>query len=1331
MPLPNPFSGWPTFQFSLPDWGGLLLQPLAPVALTTSTAADPTRQRFVGTLGAAANLDAALPAGSDVGVLVSGTGNVLASPPTLGAEIRWNSRNAAPGLAGLAVRGELGLEQTVLASPGTAARPVLFFELLPEAGAGQAQSIALGVQATQRATSTTLVLLSSAVASPGPVRMRVGVATGVATALPAKNVAAGGVTTSAAFLDDGGTPSLADGPSESVAAVELTIADPAGGAVNLTGQLRVEVVLPTDPAVGPTVTVSGADGLDLDVGLILRDATGALTAQVGAPNLPPLLEVGVTPGAASTAISWSTGTAAAPRSVRQPELSAQLQLTPATGDAVELVAALTDLPAGLDIEVSETAVAVHGTDGAAPSPVGAIVGTLVSGVQVPPALTDFVWIDVLAASAALHVQHLHGLEVGWGDGVPVTAEVGFTERHPLSGFLTAAGLRASATLDLLPREVSVSIDTATGAVAWAASEPIDEVVVDATIVTTDEVTGDGTGIVRVAGEIEGIPASLGVTIAADDIHLTCAPAAPERVAATIEFAPPDGWTPGAAPPPLPAFDRHVTAEVSGLPTELQLHATPEFAALTSSPAQLDWQAAGDVEYAVVALDGFALGPITHLRARVGELPPRLSVDLDLDALTFDVRAPGQGRIGALHVQAGDEPVDIGAGAAPRRLDADVDLRGGHVAVDGTIRGLARAQVRALPIGDDASQLDAELRFGAPGAFPGGFTASGPQLRGRLRTDELEATADARSFPDVLSADVDLAALTFDLRLPLLDLDVDATGTIELLGTSYSVDADLRAPAVPNRLEVSVTRDETTGDLTEIDYEAASRFEDLLLEVEAIPAPILGMQHARAILDLPPTMHLDLESPRLDAVGGIDAFVRARSTTDVPLPTTSRTGQILRVVTVPEAPAQDSLSLGQFGFVEAACAKVRAFEGFRTQGSAGPAGGLRALRGPRLRFARPGEAERVFASIQRRLGTNRLLRLAQANLGFLRPRQVDLLLTPGSMGEVGVDFGTPLRTTGATTLGDFVVRLEHPYVGTPGGPPVGERDPAFVVANQQLAGIGSLRGTIAAVPAHLEVALTTLGPFGTAATPLTVSGSGQSIGIPAGWGGTRVDLRLNGNLAVRDISATLYGLDWRREQRWQRITAGRVDLQPTGRTDGITSSLRTVTLHQFGLEPSVGNGGDTGTGIALSVPSNCRANVAAVISSAAFPRPATATAPSPPAGPFGSPVQVDLGRLSGFLGVRIGPGLVDQLPTVADAVAGLGEWRIVAATPIGAAFLGNTAIVPLSLIEHLGIAVAAVLIGELFLGPVGWWLGLGVGILEVKYFTALEAPVLAARPDAND
>ncbi len=127
---------------------------------------------------------------------------------------------------------------------------MLFFELLPDAAAGQAQSVTLGVQATQRASSTTLVLLSSAVASPGPVRMRVGVATGVATALPAKNVAAGGATTSTAFLDDGGAASLTGGPSESVAAVELTIADPAGGEVHLPGQLRVEVDVPSDPSRG-------------------------------------------------------------------------------------------------------------------------------------------------------------------------------------------------------------------------------------------------------------------------------------------------------------------------------------------------------------------------------------------------------------------------------------------------------------------------------------------------------------------------------------------------------------------------------------------------------------------------------------------------------------------------------------------------------------------------------------------------------------------------------------------------------------------------------------------------------------------------------------------------------------------------------------------------------------------------------------------------------------------------------------------------------------------------------------------------------------------------
>lgn len=1329
MPLPDPFSGWPSFQFSLQQWGGLLLQPLAPIALTTFHDADPARRRFVGTLGAAANLDAATPPGADVGVLVSGTGNVLASPPTLGAEIRWNSRNAAPGLAGLAVRGEVGLEQTVLAGAG-ADRPVLFFELLPDAGAGQAQSVTLGVQATQRATSTTLVLLSSAVDSPGPIRMRVGVATGTTAAHPAKNVAAGGVTTNATFLDDLGERSLADAAGNDVAAVELRVADPAGGAVNLAGQLRVEVVIPSDPSIGPTVKVSGAEGLDLDVAVLLRDATGGLRAQASAPNLPALLQVEVVPSATGMSVQWSTGTTAAPRSVRQGTLGASLELAPAAGDPVHVAATLTDLPSGIDVTVTDGSLTVRGVDGTAPSAIGAIEGTLLTGSQIPPALTDFVWIDALAASAALQVRDLQRVEATWATGAPLTASIAFGARHPLSAFITAVGLRGNAAAELLPHTATVSVDTASGAVQWAASEPVDALSLDATIVTTDEATGAGTGIVRVVGAIEGIPTGLTATVAADDVKLTFTPQAPDRVAATVQLAPPDGWVPGAAPPPLPAFDRTIDAEVTGLPDAIELRATPELAAITGGPAQLDWQASGELDYAVVALDGFALGPIAHVRARVGELPPRLGVDLDLVGLTFDVRATNQGRIGAIHVQASDEPIVPGTGAAPRRLDADIDLRGGHTAIDGTIRGLERAQIRALPIAGGTT-LDVDVRFGAPGAFPGGFTASGPQLNGRLRTDDLEGTVDAAAFPDVLAAKVDLDALTFDLRLPLLELDVDVSGAVDLLGTGYEIVGDVRAPAVPNRIQAAVTRDETSGDITEISYEAAARFDDLLVELEATPAPALGMQHGRAIVSLPANMHLDLEQPRLDAAGGIDAFVRVRSSTEVPLPTTRRQGQILRVVTVPQAPSPDSLALGSFGFVEAACAKIRAFEGFRTQGAAGPAGGLRRLRGPRLQFAGPGAPERVFASIQRRLAPNRLQRLAQANLAFLRPEQIDLLLEPGPMGEIGIDFGGPLRTSGATTLGNFVVRLEPSYVGTPGGPPAGERDPAFVVPGLQIAGIGEIRGTVAAVPAHLEVALTTLGAFGTVPTPATASGNGTSIGIPAGWGGTRVDLLLDGNLAVRDIAATLYSLDWRREQRWQRITAGRVDIQPSGRTDGRTSSPRTITLHQFGLEPSVSNGGDTGTGIALSIPSSCPTNVAAVIRSAAFPRPATAAAPTNPTGAFGSPVQVDVGRLTGFLGVRVGPGLLEQLPLEVEALGSASDWRIVAATPIGAAYIGNTAIVPLSLIGSIGIAAAAVLIGDVFLGPIGWWVGLGAGILEVKYFTALEAPALAPRPNAND
>lgn len=927
--LPNLLAGLPGLTFDLPSWGGLLLQPLAPLALTTFHDGDEDRRRFVGTLGAPANLDAATPAGADVGVLVEGTGNVLAQPPSLGAEIHWNRRSAAPGTSGLVVRGEFGLAQPVL-PPHAGVLPVLCFELLQAPGAGQAQAVSLGVQAVQRPSGTTLTLLSSIVDAPGPVRMRVGVVTGEAAGEPATNVALGGATSPTAFLDDSGARSLFDADGHGVAALELVLSHPSGGTVSVPGQLRVELVLPTDATADPRVVITGAPGLQLEVGVILRDDTRRIRAGATVPSLPERLAVEASRTPAETTVAWSTGTAAAPRSVRLPELSVSLAVAPTVGPPLAVDATITDLPPGIDVTAEEGVVTLQSSDGA--------VGSQIGGVS------------------------------------------------------------------------------------------------------------------------------------------------------------------------------------------------------------------------------------------------------------------------------------------------------------------ARA-----------------------------------------------------------------------------------AGTLALDGTATAFDATLDAADLPAQATIRTTRS-AAGVLSLIDYVASTALPAVEVDAQLTPAPVLGMQHVRAALDLPRALTVDLRLASVDAPDGLAAFVRARARTDVPLPTTRRDAQIVRGITVPAAPSPQAVALGPFGFLEAACAKVQAIRRVELR-AVGPRGGVRPLRGPRITLAGAGVEERVVATLQRRTGPRALQRLARAELRFARPERIDLLLTPGAAGEVGVRLPGPLRPVGdAPTLGAFAVRLEPAY---------DERDPASTVAGLVTAGVGGINGTIVAVPAHLEVAISAFGAETAQPTPITIRDprSTATLSVPAGFSGHRIDAFLDGNLAVRNINATLYGLDWQREQRWQRIRAGRLDVQPTGRVDGRTPSTHRLTVHQFGVTPAPANGGDDATGIALTIPPSCPLNASAVITSAAFPRSAALpTTPSGPTAAFGAPVQIDLGRLTGFLGVRVGPSALEQLPDVARVVGADSEWRIVAATPLGPAFLANTGVVALSLIEHLGLSVACLLVGGMLVLPTlgtSWIAGFAAAVLTTEYFTARKPPELAPLPTAAD
>lgn len=1345
MPLPDPCAGWPAFNANLQGWGAQLLQALAPVAITTWHDAEPQRRRFVGQPAVANNLNVAGSANADVGVALNPTGNVLGNPPNLGAQLRWIRRGGAPGVAGLNIRGEIGMDRQ-LAPPPTVATQVLAFELLTDPGAGQPDQVSLGVEVTVRPSKTTIELNLSASGAPGPLRVRVGLVSGTPVAAAATNTAQGASgNRQTGFLDDGGTPSVFGAPGIGGLGVELLASTSAGGAIATLSQLRVQIDLPVAGAsgatAGPVISVLGGDGFDLAARLISSDpATGEIDATVTLAGLPAQLKAELaTDQPDRVGLAWSTGSGQQPRSARLPMLEAAATITPASGAQVRVLARLTDLPPGLDATVDTTgSFELRGVSGSAESPIGTIRAELLSGAQAAPALSDFIWLDLPGGAAAAELRDLQRIEVAWPAGAPITAALGFAARHPLSGFITAAGIRGNATIADLPRAITVTADVANAAVAWEADEPIYTLSADVTLVTTDPATGDGTGIIRVAGELDDVPAKLEVEVAADRLALAFDPAAPSAVAATVQLAEPDGWLPGEPPPALPAFDRTVEASAEGLPAELELRADPGFAALMTG-AKLRWRASGEVAVVVAQLDGFALGPLTSVRARGGQLAPVFEVEYSLDPLVIDVDVAGGDRIGVLHVLAADRPV-VAAGAAPRRIDADIDLRNGFdVAV--TLRGLKHAHA-ALPLAGGPNLIDASLRLGVPGAFPGGFTAQGPQLRGWVRTDELDLHADAGTLPDDLALTVDLDTFAVDARLPVTDLDVDVTGLVALLGEVFDIDADLRTPAVPDRVQVIPER-AGAGELTKIAYTASAPIDDLLLELEATPAPLFGFQHARATLELPAAITVDLATPALDIPDGIKGMVRVRANRDVPLPTTARRGQVLRVITVDPAalptptttldPA--ALTLGSFGVVEAAVGKIEAFAGFTTVGRSGPAGGLSPLRGPRLLLTGAGDDQRIFASIQRRIGPNRLLRLVQAQLGIVRPAQIDLLTTPGAMGEIGVRFPGPLRPVGtATTLGSFTARLEPPYRGVPGGPPVGERDPAFVVGGVTTAGIGAVSATIAAVPAHVEVALTNLGPFGTVATPLTITNpfDGTTLGIPAGWGGMRVDLIFDGILALRSLSATLYSLDWQRSQRWQRITAGRIDVRPSGRdASGVTPSDRAITLHQFGLDPTVANGGAGGLGLALAVPSNAPINLSAVIFSSEFPR--TAAAPSAPSG-FSETAQVDLGNLSGFLGLRVDPiPIINKplIPTERDATnAPPSEWRIVAATGGPPVFLGNTDLVPESVLAQIGLGIAASIVGGIVGGPWGAVAGVGLVVFEAQYFTALQPPVLGPLPSAT-
>lgn len=1295
MPFGNPFSGWPAITLALEDWAAQVLSSVAPIALTTAYDGDPVPKRFVGPALLVNNIDTTPPAGSEVGVQLTGNGTLTGAEPHVEAQCKWIRRGDAPGVLGLGVRAELGLEHPLAPPPTGGDQPVLFFELVGQPGQAQPAQIVLTAELRARAGGTAISLDLRLEDAPSPAQVRLGIAIGTPTSHSAKNLApTGPQQRNTGFLDDADATALG--------ALRMTVRDHGGAAMlNPAGIPRIELFLPGQPGAAPEITVTEAAGLDLELDLELRDAQATVNAGVALRGLPERAGLSIGTGD-DVAVGWSGGTTAAPRSARLPELAATVAYAPAAGDPVTLTASLTDVPPGLDVAVGDDLVSVRGDDGGAESPIGTAQVALLTGGQVGPALPDAVWVDVPAASLAADIRGLQAAELAWPAGAPATGHLAFAARRPLTVLVTAPELRARATIDALPHTIDVTADSAAPALDWQASEPITRLEGEVTAIlgADDPPTAE---VLHVIAAIDAIPAAMTLTGAADRVDLDFGGTPPDLVTATIDLGPATGWTAGEPPPAAPAYDRHVTAELHGIPATLGAQVAPGPDALLTG-ATVTWSAAAPFGYLVAELAGFALGPVSHLRARVADLAPEFALTYDLDALEFELDVPGGERIGAIHVLAADLPVQPG-GAQPRRLDAQVDLSGGGLDVDAVVRGLAGGRA-ALPTAAAPGRIEAELRLGAPGGFPGGFTPSGPEGRVVAELDGLRISARVQRLPDALAATADLEAIDVHLEGRLEGVHVDADGQLDLFGAMTDLEFDLDVDALPDALDVGV-RMAADGTLRSVDYAASAPIDDLDVELWATPPPLLGFQHVRGVLDVPAALGLTMDPIALTAPDGVGGLIRARANREIELPRTQRQGLVARLITTTDPPDPDSLPMAFYGALDSFVARLAHLARFALTDT-----------GARVEFTGAGDPQPIFASIQRRLGPNRLDRLAMARLAVERPASIDVLADTAAM-TFGYRLPGPLRPASGTILGDIRSDIEFPY---------SERDPTFAVPNLTLAGTGGIFTEIATLPAHLEATVTPR----TGAATITNRLNGSTLAIPAGWTGTRIDLALDGLVAARNLAATLYGLDWRGQQRWQRISAGRVDLMPSDRdVTGISPADHLVTVHQIGLDPSPANGGQEGLGVALEVPSACRLNASAVISTSAFPRPQSPGAANA-ATEFGSPTQADLGRWSGFLAARVDPlpplSNDPLLPVIRDRTTDPpGEWRIVASTPLGPAFIGNTDAVTLSLLASIGITAAAALLGGFLWGPGGFLGGIAIGVLRAEFYTALQVPVFDPLP----
>lgn len=1301
MPLGNPFSGWPSIELLLQDWAGQLLSGVAPIALATASDDDPAPKRFVGPAVLVNNLDTTPPAGSEVGVQLTGGGSLTGSQPNVEARIVWTRRGAAPGILGLGVRGEVGLEHPLAPPPTGSDQPVLFFELVGQPGQAQPEQVGLTAELRARNGGMAIALDWRLVNAPSPAQVRIGIAIGTPTSHSAKNLQPG-------TSGQRNTGFLADADAHTLGALLLTARDHGGAAMLTTSVIpRIEVFLPGQPGAAPEITITEAAGLDLDIDLELRDAQASVDAGVGLTGLPARAALTIGGADGDVAIGWSAGTTAAPRSVRLPELTADIAYAPAAGDPVTLSATVTDLPPGLDVAIESEALEIHGDDGAGgASPIGAVQATLLTGVQVPPVLPDAVWVDVPAGSLAVDVRAVSLVQAGWPAGAAITAQLNLAERRPLTILVTAAALRARATVAALPLSTLVSFDPAAPSLSWQASEPIERVEADVTTVTgaDDPATAE---VLHVLAEIVTLPAAIILDGAPNQIELDFAGSPPGEITAAIDLGPATGWVAGEPPPAAPAFDRHVEIELHGIPATLGAQIAPGLDALLTG-ATLGWRAASPFGYVIAELHGFPLGPISHLRARVADLPGTVDLTYDIAAMEFDLAVGGGDRIGAIHVLASDLGVQPGA-AQPRRLDAQVDVSGGGFDVDAVVRGLADG-VAALPTDAQPGRISAQIRLDDPGGFPGGFTPSGPEGRVVAQLDGMHVSARVDDLPADLAVDADLDAIDLHLEGRLGGVHVDADGQLDLLGTLTDIEFDVDVEELPDELDVEIQM-AADGSLTSVAYAASAAIDDLDVELWATPPPLLGFQHIRAILDVPAAIDVGTAPISFSAPDGLAGLVRARANREIELPRTSRGGLVARLITTTDPPDPASLPMAFYGALDSFVARFSNFAGFALTDT-----------GAQVRFTDATDPQRIFASIQRRLGPNRLRRLAMARLNVLRPETIDVLVDLAAM-TFGYRLDAPLRPASGEVLGDVRTLIEFPY---------SERDPTFAVPGLTVAGTGGLFTQITTLPAHLEATITPrTGPGN-----ITNSLNGSTLPIPAGWTGTRIVLDVDGLLAIRGLAATLYALDWRGQQRWQRISAGRVDLRPTDRdANGVSPADHRIVVHQIGLDPSPGNGGREGLGVALEVPSACRLNASALISTAAFPRPQSPGAANA-ATEFGSPTQADLGRWSGFLGARLDPlpVIIDDpvVPTIRDRTDDPpGQWRVAASTPIGTAFVGNTDAVPLSVLESLALIAAAGLIGGVLWGPGGFVGGIAIGVLRAEFYTVLELPVQNQLPVGSD